>query len=122
MTPAELYQARSPQQSLSRDPQTERVLKYLDRLAQALVPEATTERGFLGKIFGGKTAPAGLYLWGGVGAGKTMLMDIFYETLPFPEKKRTHFHHFMQTVHSQLKQLRRSDPLQQVAQHLADKC
>ncbi|HEX5057089.1 MAG TPA: cell division protein ZapE [Gammaproteobacteria bacterium] len=122
MTPAELYQARSQQQSLSKDPQQERVLKYLDRLAQALVPETAAERGFLGKLFGSKTSSAGLYLWGGVGAGKTMLMDIFYETLPFPEKKRTHFHHFMQTVHFQLKQQKRSDPLQQVAQYLASQC
>ena len=44
----------------------------------------------------------GLYLWGGVGRGKTYLMDTFFETLPFPDKMRTHFHRFMQRVHSEL--------------------
>ncbi|MCL7941084.1 cell division protein ZapE [Halomonas sp. ATCH28] len=44
----------------------------------------------------------GLYLWGGVGRGKTYLMDTFFETLPFPEKMRTHFHRFMQRVHNEL--------------------
>jgi cell division protein ZapE len=44
----------------------------------------------------------GLYFWGGVGRGKTYLMDTFFETLPFPEKMRTHFHRFMQRVHNEL--------------------
>lgn len=123
MTPAELYQARSQQLALNKDPQQERALKYLDRLAQALVPETAPKRGLLGGLFGGKAAPAGIYLWGGIGGGKTMLMDIFYETLPFPEKKRTHFHHFMRTIHSHLKQQKqRSDPLQHVARVIAEQC
>jgi cell division protein ZapE len=123
MTPAELYQARSRQLALSKDPQQERTLKYLDRLAQALVPETPPKRGLLAGLFGGKAAPAGIYLWGGIGGGKTMLMDIFYETLPFPEKKRSHFHHFMRTIHSHLKQQQqRSDPLQRVARVIAEQC
>lgn len=123
MTPAELYQARSQQLALSKDSQQERALKYLDRLAQALVPETAPKRGLLGGLFGGKTAPAGIYLWGGVGGGKTLLMDIFYEALPFPAKKRTHFHHFMRTIHSHLKQQKqRSDPLQHVARVIAEQC
>jgi cell division protein ZapE len=122
MTPSELYQARSRQQALSKDPQQERVLKHLDRLAQALTPDPQ-DRGLLARMLGKKASPAGIYLWGSVGTGKTMLMDMFYETLPFPEKKRTHFHSFMRTVHLHLKQLKqRSDPLQQVAQHIADQC
>jgi cell division protein ZapE len=121
MTPGELYQARSQQQALSKDSHQERVLQQLDQLAHALAPGATQDRGFLSRMLGGKAPPAGIYLWGGVGAGKTMLMDIFYETLPFPEKKRTHFHHFMRTVHAHLKQQQqRSDPLQHVARLIAD--
>ncbi|MGH8286150.1 MAG: cell division protein ZapE [Steroidobacteraceae bacterium] len=66
-------------------------------------------------------APRGLYLWGGVGRGKTWLMDLFYQSLPFPERRRRHFHRFMHDVHSQLKSLRsRKAPLETVAARLAD--
>ena len=44
----------------------------------------------------------GLYLWGGVGIGKTYLLDLFYDTLPFSEKLRIHFHDFMRIVHERL--------------------
>ena len=62
----------------------------------------------------------GLYLWGGVGRGKTWLMDIFYDCLPFENKLRMHFHHFMKYVHDELRQLAgQKNPLEQVAKHLA---
>jgi cell division protein ZapE len=120
MTPGELYQTRSQQQALSKDSRQERILKHLDRLAQTLAPDPAQDRGLLAKMLGKKARHAGIYLWGGIGAGKTMLMDIFYETLPFPEKKRTHFHQFMRGVHNHLKEQKaQSDPLQQIARHMA---
>lgn len=62
----------------------------------------------------------GLYLWGGVGRGKTWLMDLFYESLPIREKQRSHFHRFMQFVHRELHRKRnRPDPLNLIAQQLA---
>jgi cell division protein ZapE len=45
-----------------------------------------------------QTSPKGVYMWGGVGRGKTWLMDQFYESVPFRRKTRMHFHHFMQHV------------------------
>ena len=64
--------------------------------------------------------PKGLYFWGGVGRGKTYLMDLFYEALPFEKKMRSHFHRFMLRVHQELAQLGEiSDPLNQVADILA---
>ena len=58
----------------------------------------------------------GLYLWGGVGRGKTYLMDRFYESLPFTRKHRTHFHRFMQSVHTARRQYRdKADPLRLIA-------
>ncbi|WP_020409640.1 cell division protein ZapE [Hahella ganghwensis] len=58
----------------------------------------------------------GLYFWGGVGRGKTYLMDTFYESLPFERKMRVHFHRFMQKVHQELKALKgEKNPLEQVA-------
>ncbi len=65
-------------------------------------------------------APRGLYLWGGVGRGKTMLMNCFYESLHFPRRERTHFYHFMRQVHAELRTAkRRTQPLETVAQRLA---
>lgn len=65
----------------------------------------------------------GLYIWGGVGRGKTWLMDLFYEHLPVQRKQRVHFHRFMQRVHSELKQLGKvSDPLTRIAADWSRSC
>ncbi|MDC9721078.1 MAG: cell division protein ZapE [Gammaproteobacteria bacterium] len=67
------------------------------------------------------TAPRGLYLWGGVGRGKTYLMDVFFECLPFEDKQRTHFHRFMRHVHERLTVHKGiKNPLLVVAQELAE--
>ena len=66
-------------------------------------------------------APTGLYLWGGVGRGKTYLMDLFFECLPFEAKHRMHFHRFMLRVHNELKELQGiANPLAGVADRIAD--
>ncbi|QHQ40869.1 cell division protein ZapE [Microbulbifer hydrolyticus] len=66
------------------------------------------------------TPEKGLYFWGGVGRGKTYLMDAFFEALPFEEKQRTHFHRFMRDVHRQLKGLAgEKNPLEKVADRIA---
>ena len=63
----------------------------------------------------------GLYFWGGVGRGKTYLMDNFYASLPFDNKMRAHFHRFMRRIHSELKTLyKEKNPLQIVAKRLAN--
>lgn len=62
----------------------------------------------------------GLYIWGGVGRGKTWLMDLFYASLSTHARRRSHFHHFMLDIHKQLRQLAgRSDPLELVARRMA---
>ena len=68
------------------------------------------------------TAQRGLYLWGGVGRGKTMLMDWFYESLQLPRRERSHYYRFMRRVHAELRSAkRRSQPLETVAERLAQK-
>lgn len=68
-----------------------------------------------------KTVPVqGLYLWGGVGRGKTFLMDLFFDSLPLRKKQRIHFHRFMEWLHAELRTLQgRSDPIKQIADDLA---
>ena len=62
----------------------------------------------------------GIYLWGPVGRGKTWLMDLFFQSLPFPQRRRRHFHRFMHDVHAQLNTLRgRDEPLEIIAEGLA---
>jgi cell division protein ZapE len=64
----------------------------------------------------------GLYVWGGVGIGKTLLMDCFFESLPFPQKLRLHFHAFMQLIHKELKQYEGNlDPISIISKGLASK-
>lgn len=67
-----------------------------------------------------KTSPRGLYLWGGVGRGKTFLMDLFFETLDISAKKRIHFHRMMREVHMRMKAAGNvEDPLDKVAEEIA---
>lgn len=62
----------------------------------------------------------GLYLWGGVGRGKTFLMDLFFASLPFAERRRQHFYRFMHAVHAELARLKNErEPLQLVAESIA---
>lgn len=79
--------------------------------------------GMLDKILARKKASAkGLYLWGDVGRGKTWLMNLFYESLPFKNKQRLHFHHFMLNVHERLAGLQnQKDPLRIIAKDYAEK-
>ncbi len=67
-----------------------------------------------------ETPARGVYLWGGVGRGKTWLMDLFFQSLPFPEARRRHFHRFMHDAHAALREIGdRADPLDLVAERLA---
>ena len=87
------------------DPAQQPALHALDRVHAALLRPAPA-RGLLQRLLGGATdVPTipGLYLWGGVGRGKTFLIDLFYAGLPLREKRRTHFHRFMREVHQRLR-------------------
>jgi cell division protein ZapE len=92
-------------------------LRELDRLHDAL-RAPVNNGGLLSRLFGNDApeAPRGLYLWGGVGRGKTFLIDLFYDGLPIAEKRRTHFHRFMREVHERLRaHAGERDPLAAIA-------
>ena len=82
-------------------------MRHLQRLYEDLVAASQSKPGVFSKLFGkkGYTPVKGLYFWGGVGRGKTYLVDTFFEALPFREKVRTHFHRFMKRVHEEMKTL-----------------
>jgi cell division protein ZapE len=107
---------------LRPDPEQRAAATRLDALQRQL--EAAPAGGFLGKLLGKKPpAPRGIYLWGGVGRGKSMLMDLFHQCLTIPEKRRVHFHAFMLEVHARLREARKSesgDPIPPVAAALAE--
>mmetsp|Transcript_22206 Transcript_22206/g.56279 ORF Transcript_22206/g.56279 Transcript_22206/m.56279 type:complete len:543 (-) Transcript_22206:78-1706(-) len=145
--PSECYDEAADAGSLRRDPMQEAALVHLDRLhvklqsyTHAPLPvdsgQAGSLRGWLSStlgIGGGKSAEAeppppplvrGLYMHGGVGCGKTFVMDLFFEcsALPLEQKRRAHFHAFMLDVHKRMHALRKEpDPLGAVAAEIGSK-
>ncbi|MEL7197256.1 MAG: cell division protein ZapE [Pseudomonadota bacterium] len=107
---------------LTADPDQRIAAKRLDALQKEL--EAEQPGGLFAQLFGkGPVRPKGVYMWGGVGRGKSMLMDLFHETLGIAEKRRAHFHAFMQEVHAQMREARKSysgDPIPVVAESLSE--
>ncbi|MGH8081478.1 MAG: cell division protein ZapE, partial [Lysobacter sp.] len=114
-TPSQAYAAGVARGDWSEDPAQHPALAELDRIhASVLDPPA---QGLFDRLRGKpREGVRGLYLWGGVGRGKTFLIDLFYEHLPIAEKRRTHFHRFMREVHAQLRaHTGESDPLAKIA-------
>jgi cell division protein ZapE len=128
LSPLSRYQQALDAGEYQADEVQRRAVAQLDRIYQALLqkPAASAPAGGLrGKLSrllgkGGETAPQrpvqGLYMWGGVGRGKTWLMDMFFHSLPGDRKMRLHFHRFMLRVHEELTELQgRENPLEIVA-------
>jgi cell division protein ZapE len=117
----ELYQEECERLGYRSDAAQERTIALLEDLRQRLVAEKSN--GLLTKLWSrrqGHELERGIYLWGGVGRGKTWLMDLFFQSLPFKEKQRSHFHRFMQDVHDELKRHKdRADPLELMAEKVA---
>ncbi len=116
-----LYQQRVDSGDIVDDAAQREVLKALQALADALAKPKET--GLFGKLFAkAPPAPQGLYIWGNVGRGKSMLMDLFFQEVRVEKKRRCHFHAFMQEVHARMHQLRQEglDPVVVLAQQLAE--
>lgn len=95
-------------------------IRHLDALWQELMAFKHKRNRFLGRSLRSPAAPRGLYIWGGVGRGKSLLMDVFYATLPYRRKRRSHFHAFMADIHARLKTHKgRENPLATVAAEIA---
>ncbi|ABM01275.1 cell division protein ZapE [Shewanella amazonensis] len=126
LTPWQHYQQDLLKEGFSHDPAQEQAVKALQKVYEELIASAPAA-GLFGRLgsklgFGKKRHVRGLYLWGGVGRGKTYLMDTFYEALPFDAKLRAHFHRFMHQVHLDLDRLKGTrDPLVVIAKEMAAK-
>jgi cell division protein ZapE len=95
-------------------------LDRLQRLSDELSRFRAARQSTLTRIFAAPEVPRGVYLWGGVGRGKSFLMDSFFATVPIRRKTRIHFHAFMRGVHADLHTLKREeDPLAIVAARIA---
>jgi cell division protein ZapE len=108
---------------LKPDPEQAAAVTKLDALQQELETPAPAT-GLLGKLLGRKASPSprGIYMWGGVGRGKSMLMDLFHDNLNITAKRRAHFHEFMLDVHARLREERKKesgDPILPVAAAIA---
>lgn len=127
------YEALVAAGRIEADPAQAAAVRRLSTLTDAIgAARLARKSSALGWLFGSKATPAsdlkGLYIWGAVGRGKTMLMDLFYEAVPAQRKRRAHFHDFMADVHGRIHLWRQrakdglekgSDPIAPVAEALA---
>jgi cell division protein ZapE len=94
--------------------------RRLQKFYTELLTYKVEKTSFLGKLLNRTKPPKGVYFWGGVGRGKSFLMDCFFEAVPFKRKRRVHFHAFMREVHTRLRELKtENDPLIRVADDIA---
>ena len=105
-SPLQCYERDIASGALLPDAAQAAIVHDLNDLYFRLVQRAGRDAGVWARAqrwMGRSTAPErGLYIWGGVGRGKTHLVDAFFESLPFHRKLRVHFHRFMQRVHNRL--------------------
>lgn len=126
MTPTEKYQQDLAAGKISADAEQRRIIGQLEQLYLALEQGQARPGGLLAGVRRlwrqqkGTESVRGMYLWGGVGRGKTYLMDVFYESLQTTPRMRTHFHRFMQSVHQGLGRYQgQKNPLQRIADDIA---
>ncbi|KAF0677329.1 cell division protein ZapE [Profundibacterium mesophilum] len=118
----DIYARRIETGGLQPDPAQQALIPGFQRMLDALAAPPPRARG----LFSRRAAPEpvrGLYLWGGVGRGKSMLMDMFFEAAPLAGKRRVHFHAFMQEIHAGIARARKTgtdDAIRPVAEEIAD--
>ncbi|SEG52892.1 cell division protein ZapE [Bosea lathyri] len=128
------YAALVESGAIERDPAQIAVVKRLAALTERLAARRLARKSSaLGWLFGGKPnttdVPKGLYIWGSVGRGKTMLMDMFYDAVPVKRRRRVHFHEFLADVHARIfayrqklraGEVKEPDPIAPIAAELAE--
>ncbi len=119
MSPKAWYQAMSSKPGFISDASQATAIADLDKLWLELIDFKAKRNHFLGRSLLSPDVPKGLYFWGGVGRGKSFLMDVFYACVPYKRKRRIHFHNFMAEVHHEMKLLASTpDPLIALADNI----
>jgi cell division protein ZapE len=124
MNPSQKYDEFLQQSGFHRDPVQQHVIYLLNRLHEEVESSFEQDDNVFAailSIFPKRTRTLqGLYIWGGVGRGKTFLMDIFFQSLALKQKKRLHFHQFMKFIHDELRLSRKGkDPIREIARAFA---
>ncbi|MCZ4305845.1 cell division protein ZapE [Zoogloeaceae bacterium G21618-S1] len=115
------YNAALIERGYEADPAQQLAVKRLQTLYSDLLGYKVARRSLFKKWFSKPSEPRSVYFWGGVGRGKSFLMDCFYEAVPYTRKRRVHFHAFMQEVQNDLKSLNHlPDPLQIIADRVSE--
>lgn len=119
-TPLSWYELASQTEGFIYDEAQKQAIEKLDVLWHQLMTFKSKRNQFLGRSLRSPEVPKGLYFWGGVGRGKSFLMDAFFGCLPYKRKRRVHFHAFMAEVHERLRQHKSQvNPLDAVAADIA---
>ncbi len=122
MNVEEFYQNALQQRDFKPDEAQRRAVDRLQRAYQEWVDFKAQRSNSFKRLILRPEVPRGVYMWGGVGRGKSFLMDSFYSVVPLVRKTRLHFHEFMRGVHRQLDELKGvADPLDEVARRIAKK-
>ncbi len=125
LSPQQRYEQDIQRHGFILDPAQADAVVALQLLYRDLIDTSDRRGSWLSRFWPVKSKPEplrGLYFWGGVGRGKTYLMDNFFESLPFDDKVRAHFHRFMRMVHEELTSLKgEKNPLEKVADRIASR-
>ena len=113
-----LYEQLAENKKIQWDDDQYNLVQHLDELSHKLIKTNSSLNKVLSSL---KLVdhPRGFYLWGGVGRGKTFIMDLFFDAIPIQSKTRLHFHRFMEQIHDQLKEFAgQQDPLELIAESM----
>jgi len=114
------YEAALKERGYTTDPAQQRAIDALERCAAEWTAYKQKRSNAVKKLFNRPDIPRGVYMFGGVGRGKSFLMDCFYQAVPIKRKTRLHFHEFMREVHRELRDLQGTvNPLDELGARIA---